>query len=326
MRYMYHFVAVMLYTGSSRLSMRRTGDNLERIPGHTMKKEKIDSQCLNVPVYTRTISSEENANTLNLKCDPTRQLGHLESMALLKSTLVVIRPNQLIACYDDVLFMTRAVENAVKSLADKRAAHEDDTAGVLAESLLRVAIHVRFRRRKYPHSTSVQTQHEAVLVAGSERIMGVPREKVDRGYSAHDLIEEFVDMGVGVIRMLPMQSNATHPFGILSLFPIVGMKYTEDDGELHVMHSAGRQEKDRYKRNRPNAFIVDDDPIPDVTSFHARRDWRQGCAERSHSCRCCPDVWTQAYIQFRPCHVKISCTIVRLPRIHKVDLQSLSTV
>lgn len=82
-----------------------------------------------------------------LQWNQTTNLSEFEYLSLAETKKIFSIPLHLMDRLDDELIGTRAVDNQVKSIANRKANRDDHSADSVADSFLRFIIALGFRRR-----------------------------------------------------------------------------------------------------------------------------------------------------------------------------------
>lgn len=86
--------------------------------------------------------------------DQTIHLAEFEDAVTSEARSIFLVMNYVVLTLDDEMYGTRALDNQVKTLSNRKSKAEGCIADVIADALFRIAFTVRFRRRgdKQVHS------------------------------------------------------------------------------------------------------------------------------------------------------------------------------
>jgi len=209
---MYSYVAIMLLSHAFRLCFERTIQLLAELGNIPPSLERIRFIAGNVKAYSPTGRGEEGAMQWFAQRDRTRHLSEFETLAFRETKKVFFSPLQLLATLDDELHGTRAVDNQVKTLSDRKADREGHSADLVADALFRIVFAQRYRRRGEPQVDSVRKLLTGLFDGRGEESLSSCIVTADRGYGKEAFMKLLSEFGVGSVFVMSDQLLRAHPF------------------------------------------------------------------------------------------------------------------
>lgn len=247
------------------------------IPYHTVIKfmtaaqlphlslERVRFIANNIKGYTilNRPSSDSQQSTWIAGRDFTPQLRTFEEALFRKSLKIFGVFGFLSMTLDDELFGTRANDNQVKTLSNRKADKEGHTADVVCDALFRTALGIRFRRRGISQAENVSSLMRHVINDESSLSIRGTSVTADRGYSNISCVSELCSMGFGVVMIFPSHLKECHPFASASSnngkrnndFDGSGDSDSEDGDNVDI-----ERRSSLLPARRPRKYVVDDKP------------------------------------------------------------------
>lgn len=248
----------------------------------------------NLPAYSHVSRGSLGGVIWDAQRDQTLLIGEFERVAFARTRQVFCSPSHLLATLDDELYRTRASDNQLKTLSARKADKEGHMADVIADSLFRVVLATRFRRRQESQERNVTKLIEVLLDGMRQKSLSGFVLTGDRGYGKLSLVQELRKLGVGTIFIMPSHLLRCHPFAASSLYdpfrddeeetPDASGDELANEGNCHVQNEDNTPSEDAitensnaqsaryYSFDRPKKFIIDDDSAaPPMASFSKKK-------------------------------------------------------
>ncbi|PXF43989.1 hypothetical protein BWQ96_06222 [Gracilariopsis chorda] len=267
MHHLYGFVSVLLLSHCTGFSMAKTIDILRAEgvdPPHIAIVRFI---CGNILAFSPTGRGLDGGGTWLAQRDQTPLLTQLEKKAFRQTCKVFVSPNYTLATLDDDLYGTRASDNQVKSLSNRKADREGHQADAIADSLFRVTLMVRFRRRGESVFSNVRNLVDALLEGRAEQSIRGFVLTADRGYGKVALLRELLKHGIGSIMIMPDHLLQCHPFVGQSYLNVMRHDYEELDGD----ETDGSTDSDQALQQEDDPSTSDIVPGPTTLSTDRAR-------------------------------------------------------
>ena len=145
----------MLFSQCTGCIFIKTLEMLGKLGGQRLDEEILNYINTNILAYSVTGRGEDDSFVWNSQRDQTVMLGQFERDAFRMSARIFLAPNHTIISLDDDLIGTRAADNQVKTIFNRKADGEVHVADVLADALFRVVMQMRFRQRHNKHESCV---------------------------------------------------------------------------------------------------------------------------------------------------------------------------
>lgn len=209
---MLRYVAVLLLSHTTGLSFEKTIDVLRQSGCIPPPLEAIRFISANVMAYSATGRGGSGEKTWNAQRDQTRFLGEFECLAFRDTRKICFTPLYQMATLDDDLFGTRAADNQVKMLSNRKADREGHSADAVADALFRIVLALRFRRRAEPQHVSVRKLIDSLMDGRGEKSITGCIVTADRGYGNERFMKILMEQGLGSIFVMPDHILGCHPF------------------------------------------------------------------------------------------------------------------
>lgn len=185
---MYSYVAILLLSHATGFSFERIIEMLKQTGHIPPSFSRIRFAAERIKAYSPTRSGDNGGNSWISQRDQTRQLSEFENLAF-RWTRKVFSTLSLLATLDDDLFGTRAAENQVRTLSNRKADKEGHSADDLAHALLRFDFALRFRYRGELHVESMLNLLSILLDGCREEAVNKCIITADRGYRKDFFVE-----------------------------------------------------------------------------------------------------------------------------------------
>lgn len=217
---MYKFLAIFLYSNCTGLSFEKTIQSMNMIGHKCLSLRDVRFISSNILGYSPIGRGNVGTRTWNSMRDETQQLSEFERTCFTLIRTVFLGSVQCFATLDDDLFGCRAVDNQVKSLSNRKADREGHMADVIADSMFRVVLGMRFRRRGESAELSVKKLMDMILDGRGEQALNSLTITADRGYGKESFTTQLAESGVSSMVVLPDHLLRCHPFVGMSYFNI----------------------------------------------------------------------------------------------------------
>ena len=288
---MYRFVAVLLMSHCTGFSFARTIRLLNECGSKAPSLDSARFISTHILAFSPTGRGGEGGSSWSAQRDKTPLLTQFEQTAFRATRKAFVTPNHLLATLDDDLYGTRASDNQVKTLGNRKADKEGHTVDAIADALFRITLAIRFRRRGETQASNVKRLVESLLEGRGEQSVHGLVVTGDRGYGKISLIRELMKHGIGSIMVMPEHLTQCHPFVGRSFYcytrqdeeegDMIGtnedeipQEEREADDELHQ-----EVEEGAFKLDRPRAFVVDDSPSAGNASWFATKSLKPDTRE-----------------------------------------------
>lgn len=144
-------------------------------------------------------------------------LGEFEPAVFRMSAPIFLAPNHTITSLDDDLMGTRAADNHVKTISNRKADGEGHVTDVLADALFRVVLQMRFRRRQDNLETCVSKIVANLMEVRGDISCQIMTVVADKGYARRHVLISLMDQG--------LSCSGVMPEFMLKCHPIVGKSY-----------------------------------------------------------------------------------------------------
>ena len=208
------------------------------------------------------------------------------------SCKIFFSPTHTLATLDDDLYGTRATDNQVKTLSNRKSDREGHAADTIADALFRVTLMVRFRRRGVSQAENVSMLVQAILEGRGEQTLHGFIVTADRGYGKISLMRELLHLRIGSITVMPEHLLQCHPFVGSSFLNVTRNEEEEtseessgsgtDDaneagmeielGNPSTSSNIASQQGGTSALDRPRAFVINDGPDEGPASWWAVRN------------------------------------------------------
>ena len=156
---------------------------------------------------------------------------------------------------DDDLFGTRARDNQVKKLSNRKADKEGHCADVVSDAIFRIVLGLRFSRRGESQEDNVNKLLDSLLSGlGQVSVSGLVLT-ADRGYAKMKLMKRLMGLGIGSMFIFPEHLLRCHPF-VGQSFLNVGRL---DDDESDDDRGADTDESSEHSGLDDNDEIIADE-------------------------------------------------------------------
>ena len=268
---LYRYLAVMLFSQCTGCSFTKTLDMFEKLGGQRLDEEILNYINTNILAYAATGRGEDNSLVWNTQRDQTVMLGQFERDAFRMSARIFLAPNQTIISFDDDLMGTRAVDNQVKTISNRKADDEGHVTDVLAHALFRVVLQMRFRRRHDKLESCVSKIVANLMEVGRDISRQGMIVVADRGYARRHVLNALMDQGLSCFGVMPEFMLKCHPI-VGKSYPKVASFIGGDSDEEDGNEDTDEVGQDRVVYDRPSEFVMEDGPTlgPGVKVAKAR--------------------------------------------------------
>ena len=222
MKDMYQYVAVLLLSHLTGISFKKTTTLLQDLNCATPPLDRMRFVSMNIKGFSPTSRGDVSDISWIAQRDMTQQLDAFELICFRVTCNVFLNPVHTFTTLDDDLYGTRAGDNQMKSLSIRKADREGYTADAIADTLFRVTLIVRFRRRGEKQSHNVKHLIRNLLEGHGEHSVHGLVCTADRGYGSTALLRSLLSDNIGSIIIIPEHLLRCHPF-VGKSFLLVGV-------------------------------------------------------------------------------------------------------
>ena len=231
----YLYLVVMLFSQCTGCSFTKTLDILGKLEGQGLNEDILNYINTNILAYSATGLGEVKSLVWNTQRDQSVMLGQFERAAFRMTARIFLAPNHTIISLDDDLMGTRAGDNQVKTISNRKADVQGHVADVLADPLFRVVLQMRFRRR-HDKLESCCSKIVSILmeVRGDISRHGII-VVADRGYDRRHVLNALMDQGLscfGVMHEFMLKGHPIVEKSYLKVASFIGGDSDEKDGSL----------------------------------------------------------------------------------------------
>eukprot|EP00474_Spongospora_subterranea_P007755 CRZ08213.1 hypothetical protein [Spongospora subterranea] len=209
---MYQYLAMMFYSHCTGFSLNHTWTIMEKLNQHTPSLDVIRFISQNILAFSPSNRGNMGANSWSSQRDMTPNLTAFEKVSFSVSNSIFVVPNHTTATLDDDLYGTRASDNQVKTISNRKSDKEGHCADVIADALFRITLGIRFRRRGEFQVRNVDRQLNYILDACGEQSLNGFVMTADRGYGSMSLLKAMLSHGIRCIFIMPEHLKKCHPF------------------------------------------------------------------------------------------------------------------
>lgn len=209
---MLKWVAVLLMSSLADISLEKELEQFALRDCKVPAKAKMHFIGNNVLAFPSTKRGNESNDQWASQRDSTQRLEGFERAGYDMSRNVCLSSNFTTVTVDDDLYGTRARDNQVKTLSNRKADKEGHSADVICEALFRITLGVRFRRRGESQSINVQKILEQFTSGYVELSMCGIVATADRGYGSLNLLKSLISRGMGGVMIMANHLLRCHPF------------------------------------------------------------------------------------------------------------------
>lgn len=157
------WVSILLCSSLSEVTVEKSLEELSLRDCNVLNKERITFLKNDVLAFPATRRGDEGEESWASQRDATQRLIKFERSAFEMSRTICLSSNNTFVTIDDDLYGTRAWDNQVKSLSNRKANKEGHTADMICDALFRVTLGVRFRRRGESQATNLDKLLDSLL-------------------------------------------------------------------------------------------------------------------------------------------------------------------
>lgn len=270
---LYRYVSILLLSHCTGFSFQKTIDILQK-DGCPTPLDKVRFISNNMLAFSPTGRGRDGGISWLAQRDQTPRLTQFEITAFRVTCKIFVCPSHTFATLDD-LYGTRAADNQVKTLSNRKADKEGHTADAIADALFRITLMVRFRRRGISQTDNVYSLVEAILEGRGEQSVHGFILTADRGYGKLSLMRELLCHRIGSIMIMPEHLLQSHPFVGKSFLSIT----RNDDEDKSESESSDTEGEDGRETQNGSVSLGNSNPAIALT----------GCSSTPNSVELLPE-------------------------------------
>lgn len=175
----------------------------------------------NVMEFPDTRRGRERDEEWESQRDATHKLdGFDEREAYEMSRNISLSPNHTTVNLDDELYGTRARDNQVKKLSNRKEDKEGHSADVICDAFFRITLGVRFRRRGENQARNVEQLLKSFTSGHGQLSLRRIIASADRGDGYLKLLKSFLSRATSGVMIMPSHLLKCHPFEPESSFNV----------------------------------------------------------------------------------------------------------
>lgn len=194
---MVRWTAVLLISSRCDISFNKALEEFTLRDCKVPSREKMLFTSRNVIAFPPKKSGKQSEDELAANRDATQRLDAFERTAYDFSWNVCLIAKHTTVTLDADLYGTRARDNQVKTLSSRKADKEGHSADVLCDTLFRITLGVRFRRRGDSQASNADKLLDVFNSGHGEISLRRIVASADRGYGSLKLLKNLISRGMG---------------------------------------------------------------------------------------------------------------------------------